>query len=100
MHSTSSTAPSTIEPAELDRPSKDPELVALGRRISAQRRARGWTQRDLGIRSSVNVGSIGHVEQGAQNPGLLNLLKIARGLEMPASKLLDGLPKSTPQRAN
>lgn len=100
MHSISSTAQAPVEPAELARPSKDPELVALGRRISAQRRARGWTQRDLGIRASVNVGSIGHVEQGAQNPGLLNLLKIARGLEMPASKLLDGLPKSTPRRTN
>lgn len=100
MHNTSSTVQSPVEAAEVGRPAKDPELVALGRRISAQRRARGWTQRDLGLRASVNVGSIGHVEQGAQNPGLLNLLKIARGLEMPASKLLDGLPKSTPQRAN
>lgn len=100
MHNPSSTVQSPVEPAEVGRPSKDPELVALGRRISAQRRARGWTQRDLGLRSSVNVGSIGHVEQGAQNPGLLNLLKIARGLEMPASKLLDGLPKSTPRRTN
>lgn len=92
MTSNANTPTDAGRPPRRPRYPKDPHLVELGRRVREHRRAHGWTQRDLGMRAAVNIGSIGHIEQGAQNPGLINLLKIARGLEIPAAKLVDGLP--------
>ena len=49
----------------------------LGRRIHAIRKAKGWTQEELGVKADVSYKFIGEIERGQQNPSFDILVKIA-----------------------
>lgn len=66
-------------------------LVALGRRIQAIRKDKGWTQTDMAIYLDMNRGHISDIECGKREVGVVTLQIIARGLDTSMSRLLKGL---------
>jgi transcriptional regulator with XRE-family HTH domain len=51
----------------------------------------GLSQDDLADRTDVHPTAIGRFERGAREPRLTTILRIARGLEVPPSALMDEL---------
>lgn len=54
--------------------------VLLGRRIRDIRKAKGWTQEELGSKADVSYKFVGEIERGQQNPSFDTLAKIADAL--------------------
>ena len=72
-------------------------LLLLGGAIKAQREKLGLSQEKLAERCGFDRTYISMLERGKRNPSLLNLLKLAKGLQTSVSKLTevyDG-PQST-----
>jgi transcriptional regulator with XRE-family HTH domain len=67
---------------------KDPELVALGRRVFELREAAGLTQEALAHAAGLHWTYIGQVERGERNLTYKNVLKVARGLGVEPAKLM------------
>lgn len=65
----------------------DPALVALGAAIRAARIERGVSQEELAHRSAVDRSYLSSIERGAQNPGIVSILRVANALEMTATEL-------------
>jgi transcriptional regulator with XRE-family HTH domain len=63
------------------------EAEQLGMRIRELRLARGWTQEYLAERAGVHEKFIGAAERGERNLTLRNIVRIARGLDVPLSAL-------------
>lgn len=59
----------------------------LGRRIRALRKAKGLTQEQLGEASRVNYKFLGSLERGLENPSVVTLAKVAKGLEVELMEL-------------
>lgn len=58
------------------------------------RRAReraGLTQEKLAWAAGLHQTEVGRIESGRRNPGLDTIVKLARGLGIPAAELLDGI---------
>lgn len=64
-------------------------LQRFGVRVRELRRAKGLTQEDLADASGLDRSYVGSLERGERNVSLVNILKIAKGLGVPASALLD-----------
>ena len=64
-------------------------LVQFGQRVQRFRRQRGISQEDLADLASLHRNYISQIECGRRNLSLLNILKIARALKLPASKLIE-----------
>jgi len=62
-------------------------LRMLGQRIRDIRKQKGMSQEVLGERAGFHFSFIGGVERAEKNITLLNLEKIARGLEVPVNEL-------------
>ena len=62
---------------------------AFGARIRALRRDRGIAQERLALLSGMDRSYMGRVERGERNVTLINICKIARGLDVPPATLLD-----------
>jgi transcriptional regulator with XRE-family HTH domain len=67
----------------------DPDLLALGREARRLREARDLTQEELADRAGLHPNYIGRIERGESNVGVKALFKLARGLGVRPSKLLD-----------
>lgn len=67
---------------------KDPELVALGARLLALRKAAGMTQEELAHAADLHWTYVGQIERGERNATYKNLLKLARGLGVGAAQLV------------
>jgi transcriptional regulator with XRE-family HTH domain len=65
--------------------------VALGKKIKALRRARGWRQIDLAAHAELSKTHICDLEVGRREIGLLALERIANALEVKPSELLQGI---------
>jgi transcriptional regulator with XRE-family HTH domain len=61
---------------------------AFGKELQRARKEKGVTQEALGRRVGLHATYIGDVERGERNVSLANILKIARGIEVPASQLV------------
>lgn len=73
------------------RETEHPALVAFGHRVSDARRAQGLTQEQLAHRSGLDSTYISGIERGLRNVAVLNIIKLARALEVEPGDLLDGL---------
>jgi transcriptional regulator with XRE-family HTH domain len=78
-----------------EKTSKDPELVAFGRRLCELREAAGMTQEALAHAAGLHWTYVGQVERGERNLSYKNVLKLARGLGLEPAELVrgQGLPK-------
>jgi transcriptional regulator with XRE-family HTH domain len=65
----------------------DPALLALGAAIRATRKERGISQEELAHLSAVDRSYMSSIERGAQNPGIMLILSIARALGVSLSDL-------------
>lgn len=64
-------------------------LLPLGEAIKAQREKLGLSQEKLAERCGFDRTYISMLERGKRNPSLLNLLKLAEGLQLSVSKLTE-----------
>jgi len=64
-------------------------LILLGKAIRTQREGLGLSQEKLAERCGFDRTYISMLERGKRNPSLLNLLKLAKGLETSVSKLTE-----------
>jgi len=63
------------------------EKICLGSRIRALRKAKGWTQEELGKQADTSYKFLGEIERGVQNPSLSILVKISGALGVPLYEL-------------
>jgi len=66
----------------------------FGDRIRERRLELGLSQEDLAETSGLHRTYVGHLERGEVNASLLNILKIAAGLDVDGCVLIEGLSKS------
>lgn len=67
------------------------ELSKLGENIRQIRLSKSLSQEKLAELADLHRTYIGGVERGERNISLINLIRIARVLDVPISKLVDGL---------
>lgn len=67
---------------------RSPELRALGRAARYLRARRELPQDRLGRRAGLHRNYVGAIERGEINPTFRVMLKLARGLDVPLSKLI------------
>ena len=65
--------------------------IELGKAVRKKRRLLGLSQEGLAERAELHWTYIGGIERGERNVSLLNLVKIARALELTPSRLLSGI---------
>lgn len=66
---------------------KHPHLVALGARIREIRHARGFSQEGFAVEAGLDRSYYGGVERGERNVAALNLIRIARLLDVEVGEL-------------
>lgn len=64
-------------------------LKTFGRAVKARRTSLSLSQEQLADRCGFDRTYISMLERGVRSPSLLNLLKLAKGLDMPLSKLVE-----------
>jgi len=72
-------------------------LLALGSAIVDYRAKRGWSQRDLARETGLRQSFIAKLEKGLRRVDVVELVVIARMLNVPASDLLTVVESATPQ---
>jgi transcriptional regulator with XRE-family HTH domain len=65
--------------------------VQLGKAVRKKRLQLGLSQEALAERADLHWTYIGGIERGERNVSLINIVRIARALELSASKLLAGI---------
>jgi transcriptional regulator with XRE-family HTH domain len=65
--------------------------VSFGRRLKAVRRDQGMSQEDLARRTDLHTTAISRMERGAREPRITTVLRLAEGLGVPPSALMDAL---------
>lgn len=68
---------------------RDADLAALGSRIRELRSRRGWSQEGFADRCGLDRTYVGGIERGERNLAVINLLRIARTLEVPVGTLFE-----------
>jgi len=63
-------------------------LDVLAANVRSQRKARGWSRRDLAERADISERFLADVEQASANPSLLRVQALARAFEVPLVELL------------
>lgn len=68
---------------------KDIECIKFGKQVAGLRRAKGLSQEQFSFLCNVNRTYIGEIERGEKSPTLQIIAKIAKGLDITKSKLMD-----------
>jgi transcriptional regulator with XRE-family HTH domain len=66
------------------------EAVVFGERLRALRLARGWTQEQLAEECGLTAVQVSRIENGAHEPKLTTILRLARAFGVKAGKLIEG----------
>ncbi len=66
----------------------EPQLLALGQRVRARRRALGWSMERLARECGMHWTYVGEVERGQCNLGYLNLVRLADALGVSVAQLV------------
>lgn len=66
----------------------DPAQLALGRAVAERRAALDLTQEQLALRAGLHQRWISNVENGHRNPSYSSLRRLAVGLELATSELI------------
>lgn len=68
----------------------------LNKRMKRLRKSKNLTQKELATLAGVSQGFISSCEKGKQMPSLKTLDRIAKVLEVPPNKLIDGRKRRSP----
>ena len=66
----------------------DMDYKAIGKRVRAMRKARGYTQEQLAERADISFPFVGHIERGTRVMSIKTLDSLARALDCSADYLL------------
>lgn len=66
-------------------------LPTFGANVRAKRLSLGVSQESLADRAGLHRTYLGAVERGERNVSLLNMVKIARALDVPVCELVSGI---------
>lgn len=69
-------------------PDESETLVLFGKRLSSVRKELGWSQERLALDSGIARSYLSGVERGKRNIALLNIVRIAETLNIPARDLM------------
>jgi transcriptional regulator with XRE-family HTH domain len=69
-------------------PSSDPR-ASFGKQVRKLRLERGLSQEKLAELANLHRNYVGGVERGERNIALVNIIRLAKGLRVKASRLLD-----------
>lgn len=78
-----------MAPARKPKEDRDPELVTFGDNLRSLRLAAGFTQEELAAAAGLHWTYIGQIERGERNLTYKNILRLARGLSVPPSELVE-----------
>lgn len=70
---------------------KKPILLALAKRVRAERKKLGLSQEDFADKAGFHRTYIGMIERGERNITLSNIEKLSKALRMSVSALLKGI---------
>lgn len=70
---------------------RDPVLIALGQNVRKRREALGLTQEMLSDKADLDQTYISGIERGLRNPGIVNIVKLAKALGISAAELCKGV---------
>ncbi|MDJ0556862.1 MAG: helix-turn-helix transcriptional regulator [Microcoleaceae cyanobacterium MO_207.B10] len=70
---------------------KNIELKKFGHKVRMLRQVKGLSQEKLAELAGLHRNYIGGIERGERNVALLNILCLARALEVSPSQLLEGI---------
>jgi transcriptional regulator with XRE-family HTH domain len=71
---------------------RKPICRALGWRVRQVREAKHWTQERLAEHAELDRSYIAGIEAGLRNPSIEAVWKVAKGLGVTLSSLLEGVP--------
>ncbi|MCT0255308.1 MULTISPECIES: helix-turn-helix domain-containing protein [unclassified Synechocystis] len=70
---------------------KNHDLIKFGLRIRELRLLKSLSQEDLADLAGLHRTYIGGIERGERNVAFLNILRLAKALEIPLSELMQGI---------
>ena len=70
---------------------RDPILCSFGQSVAKHRRAKGLTQEALAEKADLDRTYLSDIERGVRNPGIKNVILMAKALGVSASDLLKGV---------
>jgi transcriptional regulator with XRE-family HTH domain len=69
-------------------PDKADTLRKFGEHLKQLRKKQGLTLLEIEVLTGISEGSLSKMENGKKNPALTTLVKLAKGLGVPVSKLV------------
>ncbi len=70
---------------------RDPILRSFGQSVAKHRRGKELSQEALAEKADLDRTYLSDIERGVRNPGIRNVVLIAKALGIPASDLLKGV---------
>jgi transcriptional regulator with XRE-family HTH domain len=70
---------------------RDPILCSFGHSVAKYRRAKGLTQEALAEKADLDRTYLNDIERGVRNPGVKNVIRIAKALGITPSDLMKGV---------
>jgi transcriptional regulator with XRE-family HTH domain len=69
----------------------DPILKSFGNAVKKLREAKGLTQETLAEKADLDRTYLSDIERGLRNAGVKNIVRIAKGLGITSSRLMEGV---------
>ncbi len=70
---------------------RDPILCSFGQSVAKHRRAKGLSQEALAEKADLDRTYLSDIERGVRNPGIKNVIRIAKALGITPADLLKGV---------
>jgi transcriptional regulator with XRE-family HTH domain len=70
---------------------RDPILCSFGQSVAKHRRAKGLSQEALAEKADLDRTYLSDIERGVRNPGVKNVIRIAKALGITPSDLMKGV---------
>lgn len=70
---------------------RDPLLFAFGQSVAKHRQAEELSQEALAERANINRTYLSDIERGVRNPGVRNVIRLAKALGIKTAKLMEGV---------
>lgn len=70
---------------------RDPVLTAFGQSVRKYRDAKGYSQEELAEKADLDRTYISDIERGTRNPGVKNVVCLAKALGVSSSELMAGV---------